>query len=158
MSALSPMPQLQPGALSPAWHTQQQLSAENVAHVVCQQTEEPHSDEASRLVQLMQDFTLSSSGEHSCDFFHPAQPQPSGMEQLNVAAIVAQAQHLQGWCAQLELQLQAKDTGALPLASPPGHVYHVHGFSALGCCSGVTELAALSFARCLYEAAEGAAY
>ena len=73
-----------------------------------------HSDEATCSAQLLQDFTLSSSGEHSCDFFHPAQPQPSGMEQLNVAAIVAQAQHLQGWCAQLELQLQAKDIGASP--------------------------------------------
>ena len=36
-----------------------------------------------------------------------------------MAAIVAQAQHLQGWCAQLELQLQAKDIGASPVASPP---------------------------------------
>ena len=67
--------------------------------------------EANRWAQVLQDFTLSSSGEHSLDFFHPAQPQPSGMEQLNVAAVVAQAQHLQGWCAQLELQLQAKDVG-----------------------------------------------
>ena len=105
--------------LSPAWHTQQQLPAE---HVACQQTEQAHSDEASLFVQLLQDFTLSSSGEHSCEFFHPAQPQPSGMEQLNVAAIVAQAQHLQGWCAQLELQLQAKDIGVSPVASPGGHV------------------------------------
>ena len=88
-------------------------------HVTCQQTEQTHSEEANRSAQLLQDFTLSSSREHFCDVFNPAQPQPSGMEQLNVAAIVAQAQHLQGWCAQLELQLQAKDIGASPVASPP---------------------------------------
>ncbi len=76
-------------------------------------------DEANPSAQVLQDFTLSSSGEYSCDLFHPAKPQPSSMDQLNVAAIVAQAQHLQGWCAQLELQLQGKDIGASSVASPP---------------------------------------